>query len=264
MNKFTTIFFPFLNWEWDPPSVLQIGPLSVHLYAICIVVGMLLAIAYGCSRGKEFGFTSDDLIDGALCVIPFAILCARLYYCVFAWEEGGYRENPLSILYIWQGGLAIYGGVLGAIVGVAVYAKVKKLSLPALLDIVSLGFFIGQSCGRWGNFFNREAFGAPTESFFRMGLFNTATQAYEFYHPTFLYESVWNLTGFVILHFLSKRRQYDGLVWPGPCYDRGPAHGQPLLGSHPGQPGSGSAKPPGSGNGAYPPGFQTPRSGKAL
>lgn len=212
MNKFTTIFFPFLNWEWDPPSVLQIGPLSVHLYAICIVVGMLLAIAYGCSRGKEFGFTSDDLIDGALCVIPFAILCARLYYCVFAWEEGGYRENPLSILYIWQGGLAIYGGVLGAIVGVAVYAKVKKLSLPALLDIVSLGFFIGQSCGRWGNFFNREAFGAPTESFFRMGLFNTATQAYEFYHPTFLYESVWNLTGFVILHFLSKRRQYDGQI----------------------------------------------------
>lgn len=212
MNKFTTIFFPFLNWEWDPPSVLRIGPLSVHLYAICIVVGMLLAIAYGCSRGKEFGFTSDDLIDGALCVIPFAILCARLYYCVFAWEEGGYRENPLSILYIWQGGLAIYGGVLGAIVGVAVYAKVKKLSLPALLDIVSLGFFIGQSCGRWGNFFNREAFGAPTESFFRMGLFNTATQAYEFYHPTFLYESVWNLTGFVILHFLSKRRQYDGQI----------------------------------------------------
>ncbi len=212
MHKFTTIFFPFLNLEWNPPRVLELGPVSIHLYALCIVAGMLLAITYGCRRSRQFGFTQDDLIDGALCVIPFAILCARLYYCIFAWEERGYAEDPLSILYIWNGGLAIYGGVLGAIVGVAVYARVKKLSLPALLDIVSLGFFIGQACGRWGNFFNREAFGAPTESFFRMGLFNSITQSYEFYHPTFLYESVWNLTGFVILHFLSKKRRYDGQI----------------------------------------------------
>ncbi len=212
MSKYTTIFFPFLNWEWDPARVLQLGPLRIHLYALCIVTGMLLAIAYSCRRAKQFGFTGDDLIDGALCVIPFAILCARLYYCVFAWEEGGYADNPISILYIWQGGLAIYGGVLGAIVGVAVYAWVKKLSLPALLDIVSLGFLIGQACGRWGNYFNREAFGAPTDSFFRMGLFNSFTQSYEFYHPTFLYESVWNITGFVLLHFLSKKRQYDGQI----------------------------------------------------
>lgn len=212
MSNFSTIFFPFLNWEWDPPRVLQLGPLSIHLYAICIVIGMMLAIFYGCRRSKEFGFTDDDLIDGALCVIPFAVLCARLYYCIFAWKEGGYADDPISVLYIWNGGLAIYGGVLGAIVGVAVYAKVKKLSLAALLDIVSLGFFIGQACGRWGNFFNREAFGAATESFFRMGLFNTNTQAYEFYHPTFLYESLWNITGFAALHFLSKRRQYDGQI----------------------------------------------------
>ena len=86
------------------------------------------------------------------------------------------------------------------------------MKLPALLDLVALGFLIGQSIGRWGNFFNREAFGAPTESFLRMGLFNTLTQSWEYYHPTFLYESLWNAAGFVLLHFLSRKRQYDGQI----------------------------------------------------
>ena len=120
--------------------------------------------------------------------------------------------NPSAVLYIWQGGLAIYGGVLGAIVGVAVFCHFKKIKLPALLDLVALGFLIGQSIGRWGNFFNREAFGAATDSFFRMGLYNTVTEAWEYYHPTFLYESLWNAVGFVLLHFLSKKRKYDGQI----------------------------------------------------
>ena len=209
---FSSISFPFLNLEVDPPRTLDIGPVSIHLYAVMIAIGLLLAVLYGCKRSKEFGLKDDDLIDGMLCVTPFAILCARIYYCVFAWEEGGYAEDPLSILYIWEGGLAIYGGVLGAVVGVAVFARVKRIKLTTLFDIVSLGFLIGQSMGRWGNFFNREAFGAETESFFRMGLFNELTQSYTYYHPTFLYESVWNACGLVLLHFLSKRRQYDGQI----------------------------------------------------
>ena len=145
-----------------------------------------------------------------LWVTPFAILCARAYYCIFSWAD--YADNPISVLYIWNGGLAIYGGVLGAAIGVIVFCKIKKIKIGTILDMVALGFLIGQSIGRWGNFFNREAFGAATESFFRMGLFNTVTGSWEYYHPTFLYESVWNAVGFVLLHFLSKKRQYDGQI----------------------------------------------------
>ena len=173
----------------------------------------MLAVLYGWRRSKQFGIKEDDILDGVLWVVPFAILCARLYYCVFRWEEGGYAADPLSVLYIWEGGLAIYGGVIGAVIGVTIHCKlIKKISLPALLDLVALGFLIGQCLGRWGNFFNREAFGAETDSFLRMGLFNTWTQEWEYHHPTFLYESVWNAIGFAALHFLSKKRHYDGQI----------------------------------------------------
>ena len=208
--NYTSISFPSFGIEFDPPRMLGVGPVQIRLYALCICIGLVLAVYYGCRRSQQFGLKKDDIMDGVLYVTPFAILCARLYYCVFSWED--YAANPISILYIWEGGLAIYGGVLGAIVGVAVFCKCKKIPVSTVLDIVALGFLIGQSCGRWGNFFNREAFGAPTESFFRMGLFNNYTGAWEYYHPTFLYESVWNLAGFVLLHFLSRHRRYDGQV----------------------------------------------------
>ena len=208
--NYADISFPWLNFQWDPARNLSIGPLSIHMYGLVIALGLVLAVLYGCKRGKDFGISADDITDGVLWIVPFAILCARLYYCVFSWET--YADNPISILYIWQGGLAIYGGVLGAIVGVAVFCHFKKIKLPALLDLVALGFLIGQSIGRWGNFFNREAFGAATESFFRMGLYNTVTGAWEYYHPTFLYESLWNAVGFAGLHFLSKKRKYDGQI----------------------------------------------------
>ena len=207
---YADISFPWLNFQWDPSRTLDIGPVSIHMYGLVIALGMVLAVLYGCKRGKEFGISADDITDGVLYIVPFAILCARLYYCVFSWDT--YKDNPISMLYIWQGGLAIYGGVLGAILGVAVFCHFKKIKLPALLDVVALGFLIGQSIGRWGNFFNREAFGAATESFFRMGLYNTLTDSWEYYHPTFLYESVWNAIGFVGLHFLSKKRSYDGQI----------------------------------------------------
>ena len=208
--KYTTISFPGLGLELNPPSQFSIGPLSIHFYGVIIALGLVLAVVYGMRRSKQFGLTEDHILDGVLWIVPFAILCARLYYCVFEWDT--YKENPISILYIWKGGLAIYGGVIGAAIGIIVYTRIKKLNLGALLDLVSLGFLIGQSIGRWGNFMNREAFGAPTESFLRMGLFNSRTGAFEYYHPTFLYESVWNAVGFVLLHKLSKKRQYDGQI----------------------------------------------------
>ena len=210
MYKYTTISFPALGIEIDPPRSFDLGPLSIHMYGLIIACGLVAAVLYACRRSKQFGLKEDDILDGVLYVTPFAILCARAYYCVFSWDM--YRDDPISVLYIWEGGLAIYGGVLGALAGVSVFCLVKKIRLGALLDIVSLGFLIGQSAGRWGNFFNREAFGAPTDSFLRMGLFNSITQTTEYYHPTFLYESVWNLCGFVLLHFLSKKRRYDGQI----------------------------------------------------
>ena len=208
--KYTTISFPSLGLEMNPPSYFNLGSFSIHFYGVIIAVGLVLAVLYGMRRRKLFGFTEDDILDGVLCIVPFAILCARLYYCIFEWDM--YKDNPISILYIWEGGLAIYGGVIGAAIGMVVYTKVKKINLPALLDLVSLGFLIGQSIGRWGNFMNREAFGAATESFLRMGLFNTRTGAFEYYHPTFLYESLWNAVGFILLHKLTKKREYDGQI----------------------------------------------------
>ena len=208
--SYTLISFPGLGLELDPPSTIQLGPLTIHFYGLIIAVGMLLAVLYASKRSKEFGLKEDDLIDGVLWVAPFAIICARLYYCIFEWDQ--YASNPISILYIWNGGLAIYGGVLGAVIGLSVFCKVRKIKATAMMDVVSLGLLIGQLVGRWGNFMNREDFGAPTDSFLRMGLYNTATGAVEYYHPTFLYESLWNFVGFLLLHFLSKKRKYDGQV----------------------------------------------------
>ena len=214
-SNYSVISFPALGIELNPPRGFSIGPLYIHFYGVIIACGLILAVVYACRRGREAGLTEDSLLDGVLWITPFSIVCARAYYCVFSWPM--YRNNPISVLYIWEGGLAIYGAVLGAAVGVIVFCKIKKCSLPALLDLVSLGFLIGQFIGRWGNFFNREAFGAATDAVTRMGLFNTVTGVTEYYHPTFLYESVWNLAGFLLLHFLSRKKQYDGQIALGYC-----------------------------------------------
>ena len=210
LNPYTKISFPFLGLEIDPTRFLEIGPLTIYIYGILIAVGLMLAVIYAWKRCKQFGIKENDLTDGVLWIVPLAVVCARLYYCAFEWDT--YRDNPISILYIWNGGLAIYGGVIGAAIGVVVHCLVKKIKIPALLDLVALGFLIGQCIGRWGNFFNREAFGSTTDSFLRMGLFNSQTNTWEYHHPTFLYESLWNLTGFLLLHFLSKKRKYDGQI----------------------------------------------------
>ena len=205
------IEFPGLGLTLNPPAGFSIGSFEVRFYGLIIAMGLILAVCYALRRKEQFGLSEDDLLDGVLWIAPFAIACARLYYCAFEWEQ--YAANPISILYIWEGGIAIYGAVIGAAIGVIVHCKVfKKISVLATLDLVSLGFMIGQMMGRWGNFFNREAHGGVTDSFLRMGLINPVTGQGAYYHPTFLYESLWNLVGFILIHFLSKKRKYDGQV----------------------------------------------------
>ena len=209
-SNYSFISFPFLGVEVNPPRMLSIGPLSAYYYGLIIAVGLILAVMYACRRSKEFGLKEDDILDGVLWVTPFAIVCARIYYVAFSWED--YAANPISVLYIWEGGIAIYGGVIGAVIGMWAICKYKKIKLAAVLDVILMVFLLGQSIGRWGNFMNREAFGAATDSFFRMGLFNEKTGAWEYYHPTFLYESLWNLIGFVILASVCRKRRYDGQI----------------------------------------------------
>ena len=208
--RYTEISFPALDLVMNPGRAISIGPLTVHYYGAIIAFGLILGVLYACRRSKDFGLKEDDLIDGVLWVTPFAIMCARAYYVIFRWAEE-YAANPISALYIWEGGLAIYGGVSGAVIGIIVFCTCRKIKPLVVLDVVSLSFLIGQSIGRWGNFFNREAFGAETDVLWKMGLMK-ANGDIIYVHPTFLYESLWNACGLVILHFASKRRKFDGQV----------------------------------------------------
>ena len=202
-----TISFPGLGLSFNPSRVaFSIGSKPIYWYGIIIAAGFLLAVYYAMRRADQFGLTQDNIIDMLICAVPLAIIGARAYYCLFSWNL--YKDDPIRVLYIWEGGLAIYGGVIGLFL----YTKVKKVKTSALLDIGGLGLLIGQSIGRWGNFMNREAFGAQTDSFLRMGL-TDASGATIYVHPTFLYESVWNAIGLLILHFYSKRRKFDGQIF---------------------------------------------------
>ena len=205
------ITFPNLGISVNPSRVaFNVLGKDIYWYGIIIAAGFLLAVIYAMRRAPSFGLNEDNILDMLFVAVPLAIVCARLYYCIFYWDL--YRDNPIAILYVWEGGLAIYGGVIGAVIGVAIFCRVKKLPIGPLLDVGSLGLLIGQMIGRWGNFMNREAHGAITDSFFKMGIADAAGNV-TYYQPTFLYESVWNLVGFVALHFYSKRRKFDGEVF---------------------------------------------------
>lgn len=210
----TSISFPGLGiGEIDPPRCITIFGKDIYFYGIIICIGMLLALLYAMKRCSQFGFSSDTLIDAFLWGAPLGIAGARLFYVLFytdpATGTNPYFQEPIKMLYIWEGGLAIYGGVIGAIVGVFIYTRLKKKKMLPIIDLVCIGFLIGQALGRWGNFFNREAYGSMVSEtyFLRMGI-----QGVGFVHPTFLYESVWNLAGFMLLHFVSKKRKYDGQI----------------------------------------------------
>ena len=205
------IVFPHLGITLDPaPAAFSIGGKSIYWYGIIIAVGFLAAYAYMSRRAPLYGCTSDDALDAVLWAVPIGVICARLYYCIFYWEL--YEDDPISMLYIWEGGLAIYGGIIGGVITLLVVSKVKKIPAPVLLDLAGMGVIIGQCIGRWGNFMNREAHGAVTEAFLKMGL-QDAAGVVTYYHPTFLYESVWNLIGFIGLHLFSKKRKFDGEIF---------------------------------------------------
>ena len=166
---------------------------------------------------KKFGIKRDDFIDCVLVGLICGILGARLYYVIFRWDY--YSQHLNEILAVHNGGLAIYGGVIGSVLGGCIIAKIKKMNIPAVLDVAGMGFLIGQGIGRWGNFVNQEAFGIETDLPWRMVSENTNNIGV---HPCFLYESLWCLLGFFILFFWGiKYRKYDGqlalmyIVWYG-------------------------------------------------
>lgn len=206
-----TIGFPNLGLEFTLNRVAcTVLGKDIYWYGIIICAGFILAALYVNSRTKDFGITSDNLTDCLIICVPLGIICARIYYVVFEW--GYYAQHPGEIIAIWKGGIAIYGGIIGTLIGLFVYSRVKKLSLASLCDLAAFGLLIGQCIGRWGNFMNREAHGAVTEAFLKMGL-QDAAGVVTYYHPTFLYESVWNLIGFIGLHLFSKKRKFDGEVF---------------------------------------------------
>ncbi|MDR2357271.1 MAG: prolipoprotein diacylglyceryl transferase [Oscillospiraceae bacterium] len=206
--------------SFNPPNSLDVFGLRLYLYGLIIAAGMAVAVLYAVRRSKQFGLTQDNILDILIFGVPAGIVGARLYYAAF--NPGDYfgAGKWLNILKLREGGLAIYGGIIFAAATVVIYARVKKIPLGALLDVIGLGFPIGQSIGRWGNFFNREAYGSVTRLPWRMGLTAPGSETV-YVHPTFLYESLWNALGFILLHNFSKKRRYDGqvfllyLVWYG-------------------------------------------------
>ncbi len=209
-----TITFPMFGDKFaiDPPSSFQLFGIPLYWYGFIIAVGFLLAYLYCSRRSKQFGLTQDNLIDMLLCAVPSAVVGARLYYVIFNYSE--FKDNFWGVFNIRGGGLAIYGGIIGAVIAVIIYCKVKKTSVGAYFDLGGLGLLIGQTVGRWGNFINREAFGRETDIFCRMGLTDASGKTI-YVHPTFLYESVWNLLGLLLLHLFSKsgKRRYDGQLF---------------------------------------------------
>lgn len=210
IQRDSTISFPmFGSFEIDPPSYITVFGHNIYFYGILIAAGFLLAMLYCTRNSKRFGIKEDDLYDVFLWLIPFAIIGARLYFVLFKLDY--YLANPADIFALREGGLAIYGGVIAGFLVIALVCRKKKIPLGAMLDLIVFGLLIGQILGRWGNFMNREAFGAETTVFCRMGL--TAPNGTTIYvHPTFLYESLWNLACLLFLMVFVKKgkRRYDG------------------------------------------------------
>ncbi len=212
------VSFPGLGLNFDINRVaFSIGGIEIYWYALCIVTGVLLALLYAKFNAKRFDVDNDKLLNCFIVGVITAILGARLYYVVFKWDY--FMSDPARIFNIRDGGLAIYGGIIGALLGGLITAKVQKMRLLGLLDLTMIGFLIGQSVGRWGNFMNQEAFGVETDSLFRMVSEGTGMVAV---HPCFLYESVWCALGVLFLHIFSKKWQkYYGqitflyMIWYG-------------------------------------------------
>lgn len=218
------VTFPHLGLEFNiNPVAFSIGNFHVYWYGIIIAAGFLLALIYASFSCKKMNIDINRLFDVVIVGLIAGVIFARLFYVVFC-PGDKYWKNPLEIFQIHDGGLAIYGGIIGAVVFGSLMAKLRKLKVTAVLDIAALGFLIGQCVGRWGNFINQEAFGSATELPWGMHSENTAAVVDGNVHPCFLYESLLCLLGFVLLHFFTRRfRRYDGqtfllyIVWYGAC-----------------------------------------------
>lgn len=213
MLRSAQISFPILgDWSIDPPYSFNLFGLEIYFYGVIIALGFILAALYCAKRAKEFGLSSDELYELVIWLIPTCIIGARLYYVLFKLDY--FIANPDKIFALRDGGLAIYGGIIAGIIVGIIWCRAKKIRVFAVADLTAFGLLIGQSVGRWGNFINREAFGAQTEIFCRMGLTVPGFETL-YVHPTFLYESLWNILGLIVLHIWSKKgkRKYDGQVF---------------------------------------------------
>ena len=208
---------------------ISIFGFSIAYYGIVIVTGMMIAIWIAQREAKRTGQNPEQYLDLAMIGIAAGILGARIYYVIFAWDY--YMDDLLSIFNIRQGGLAIYGGIIGACIAVVIYSRKKKQNFSLLMDTASMSIVFGQIMGRWGNFFNREAFGDYTNNLFAMQLPVSAVRANEItqkmwdhvvtvngveyiqVHPTFLYESLWNVGVLLFLFWFRKRKKFNGEVF---------------------------------------------------
>ena len=224
------IYFPHLGIHLEHVGKnFSIFGFTIAYYGVVIVIGMLIAMALIMYTAKRFGENPDNYYDVSLMAILIGIVGARAYYVFFAWDM--YKDDILQIFNIRNGGLAIYGGIIFGALTVFVYSRVKKKSFLHMADILILGVVFGQIMGRWGNFFNREAFGEYTDGLFAMQLPVSAVRQNEITQtmwehavtingvefiqvsPTFLYESLWNLGLLLILLFLIGRKRFDGQVF---------------------------------------------------
>ena len=213
MNKIT---FPNLNLEFNiNPVATTVFGKDVYWYGIIIMTGIVLALILAHRKIKkmselEKNYTKiswETFTDLVLLVIPIGVICARLYYCIFNWDY--YGVHPEDIIKIWNGGLAIYGGVIGGVIAGLIFCKVKNIRYTELGDFCMPYVALCQSIGRWGNFVNGEAHGSRTDSFLKMGLSNEDG----YFHPTFLYESICNFVFFLLLSRLYKKRKFSGQVF---------------------------------------------------
>ena len=210
------IRFPglFGDWEFTASSTaFHIGGKAIYWYGILIALGVVLALWFCMTQKEKYGITEDDLLDAVLWGIPLSIVGARLYYVIFYLDLFKNADGSFDwggAVAIWDGGLAIYGGVIAAFLTAFVLCRRKGIPMGALTDLIVMGFLIGQGVGRWGNFMNREAFGTETTMPWRMELTTTMGTSVAV-HPTFLYESLWNVVGLLLLVFIVARaRRFDG------------------------------------------------------
>ena len=204
LNK---ISFPKLGWEFNiDPTAFKIGSLEIQWYGIIITLGLVLAVLYCIPRMKRFGIDSDRAIDAVIGGVLGGIVGARAYYVIAEWDE--YKGNIKEIFNTRGGGLAIYGGIIGALLVGLLICRIRKVKALPMLDVTVLGFLIGQGIGRWGNFFNAEVYGRETENILRMTI-NGGPGV----HPLFLYEGIWNFVGLVLLLALRHRKKIDGQVF---------------------------------------------------